>query len=257
MKTTVLFDDGTRRWLFLGRDPQRPDRVIDTNEYVVLHAGKALLLDPGGTEVFPAIAAAVAREVRLSNIEALFGSHQDPDIISSLPLWLSVMGDASVYVPAIWESFLRHFSLNANLVTMPDEGCVIPLNGTRELRSIPSHYVHASASFGLYDPRARILFSGDVGAALLPDSDANVFVENFDEHVRYMEGFHRRWMPSNRAKNAWVRRVRELDVDMMCPQHGAVFRGEDVARFLDWFEALEVGSAVRAEPVTAGASPAA
>jgi flavorubredoxin len=59
-----------------------------------------------------------------------------------------------------------------------------------------------------------------------------------------MEHFHRRWMPSNRAKNDWIRRVRQLDIDMLCPQHGAVFKGDDVGRFLDWFEGLEVGGAV-------------
>jgi flavorubredoxin len=52
---------------------------------------------------------------------------------------------------------------------------------------------------------------------------------------------HQRWMPSNKAKNDWVQRVRKLDIDMMCPQHGRIFKGDNVKRFLDWFEALEVG----------------
>ncbi len=61
-----------------------------------------------------------------------------------------------------------------------------------------------------------------------------------------MEGFHRRWMPSNEAKNAWVARVRKLEVEQLCPQHGSILQGADVKRFLDWLEALEVGSATRA-----------
>jgi len=32
---------------------------------------------------------------------------------------------------------------------------------------------------------------------------------------------------------------------MMVPQNGRVFRGDDIDRFLDWFEALEVGIAVQ------------
>jgi flavorubredoxin len=27
---------------------------------------------------------------------------------------------------------------------------------------------------------------------------------------------------------------------MLCPQHGAIYRGDDVMRFIDWFEGLEV-----------------
>jgi len=82
--------------------------------------------------------------------------------------------------------------------------------------------------------------SGDIGAAL-ESVEAPLFVEDFDEHISKMKMFHQRWMPSNSAKNDWVKRVRKLDIDMMCPQHGRIFKGDNVQRFLDWFEALEVG----------------
>ena len=82
--------------------------------------------------------------------------------------------------------------------------------------------------------------SGDIGAAL-ESVEAPIFVEDFDEHIGKMKMFHQRWMPSNEAKNDWVRRVRKLDIDLMCPQHGRIFKGDDVKRFLDWFEELEVG----------------
>ena len=112
---------------------------------------------------------------------------------------------------------------------------------------IPAHYVHSSGNYSVYDPVAKILMSGDIGAALLPD-DAPPIVEDFSAHVSKMEFFHQIWMPSNRAKNDWVRRVRELDVEILTPQHGAAFTGDNVKRFLDWFEGLEVGIAVN-EPV--------
>jgi len=71
-----------------------------------------------------------------------------------------------------------------------------------------------------------------------------MYVEDFDQHTQYMKGFHQRWMPSNTAKQVWIDRVRALDVELMSPQHGAIFRGADVGRFLDWFETLDVGTAV-------------
>ncbi|MBD3609760.1 MAG: MBL fold metallo-hydrolase, partial [Gammaproteobacteria bacterium] len=98
-------------------------------------------------------------------------------------------------------------------------------------------------NFHVYDPVAKILMSGDVGAALEPD-DAPMYVDDFEEHIPKMKMFHQRWMPSNRAKNDWIARVRELDIDMMCPQHGRIFKGENVSKFLDWLEELEVGIAV-------------
>ncbi|WP_369600280.1 hypothetical protein AAIA72_10540 [Hahella sp. SMD15-11] len=71
-------------------------------------------------------------------------------------------------------------------------------------------------------------------------------MEDFNAHIRHMEYFHKRWMPSNFAKNDWIKRVRQLDIEYLAPQHGRIFRGDDVKRFLDWFERLEVGIGVQA-----------
>ena len=81
-----------------------------------------------------------------------------------------------------------------------------------------------------------------MGAALVP-VDYPTVVEDFKEHIKYMDKFHQRWMPSNDAKNKWVQRVRKLNPTMLCPQHGSVFAGENVQLFLDWIEDLEVGKA--------------
>lgn len=246
MITESLYDDGHRSWTFFGRDPSKPDRVIDTNEYLVQDRGAGLLLDPGGMEIFPTVVTAVSRAIGMENIESIFASHQDPDILSSLALWVRLCPDAKVYVPRIWETFMTHFSFEAKFELVPDQGMPLPLGSSADLQLVPAHYLHSSGNFSVYDPRAKILFTGDIGAALLPPGHAEVFVSDFDEHVKLMDGFHRRWMASDKARDRWVERVRHLDVDMICPQHGSIMAGEDVRRFLEWFSAIEVASALRA-----------
>jgi flavorubredoxin len=71
-----------------------------------------------------------------------------------------------------------------------------------------------------------------------------MFVTDFADHVRHMEGFHRRWMGSAAARDAWVAMVSKLKIDILAPQHGLMFRGDDVKRFIDWFAGLEVGTGV-------------
>jgi flavorubredoxin len=244
VRCETLYDDGTRSSRFFGRAEDQLAGVIDTNEYLVSHGGRSALLDPGGIEVFPPIITAISQFVDMDQMEALFGSHQDPDVLSSLALWVRLCPRARVYTPRIWESFMRHYSADANFVSIPDEGGTMRLGDSSDLTFVPAHYLHSSANFSVYDPRAKILFSGDIGAALLPDDSTDVFVTDFASHVRLMEGFHRRWMPSDAARDRWVERVRALDVEMLCPQHGAVFAGEDVARFLEWFEQLELAGAL-------------
>lgn len=243
MKRKTLFNDGQRRWVVFGRDPAKGEHVIDTNQYLVVHNDRGALLDPGGIEVFPSYIGALSAEISPADIDVLFASHQDPDIISSLALWLDLKPELTCMASWIWSSFIPHFGGGRPVQPIPDKGGYIKLGGSRDLRLVPAHYCHSSGQFNVYDPRAKILFSSDIGAALLPEDHKGFFVQDFDSHIKYMDAFHKRWMPSNEAKNAWVKRVRRLDIDMMCPQHGAIFRGDDVQRFLDWFESIEVGSA--------------
>lgn len=242
MKTArVIYEDGKHKWIALVRDPNRPDYLIDSNEYLVIDDDDSLLLDPGGNEVFPSVFSALSTEFDPRKITKLFASHQDPDIISSLALWLEFNPQVKCYISWLWASFVPHFGGNKEtFISIPDGGMDIMI-GSQRLQVIPAHYLHSSGNFHLYDPKAKILFSGDVGAALLPPGEDDLFFEDFDRHIRHAEAFHRRWMGSDKAKRDWCQRVSQLDIEMMCPQHGAIYRGAQVRRFIDWFSHLEVG----------------
>jgi len=242
MKTTrTIYQNGDHKWVAIVRDPNKPDYLIDTNEYLVTHGGEGILVDPGGAEIFPAVFSALSTEYDPSALSAVFASHQDPDICSSLALWLEFNPKMSCYVSWLWGSFIPHFGGGKEtFVTIPDEGSEIPLAGLM-LQTVPAHYLHSSGNLHLYDKVAKVLFSGDVGAALLPPDMDGLYVENFDAHIRHAEGFHKRWMGSNEAKRRWCERVSKMDIDMLCPQHGAIYRGADVHRFINWFDELQVG----------------
>lgn len=244
MISEILFDDGRRSWTVFGRDAERDEALIDTNEYLVVDGGRGMLLDPGGLEIFPAVVTAISRALPVEQVDILFASHQDPDVLSSLGLWTEVCPDAKVWVSRIWTSFMAHFSFGARFEPIPDEGVRLPLGTSSDILAVPAHYLHSSGNFSVYDPTARILWTGDIGAALLPAGATDLFVRDFDAHVRHMDGFHRRWMGSPAARDRWVERVGALQIDLLCPQHGSVFQGEDVARFLEWLSGLEIASAL-------------
>ena len=250
MKAAPVFEAGNHRWWVLYDQDER--RVIDSNVYIVESNGQSAVLDPGGFEIFPQVLAAVAEVVPPTSVNKAFVSHQDPDIASSLPLWNACNNGIQWYVPSLWEGFIRHYgALDAPLIPISDEGGSMIVGG-QKLEFIPAHYLHASSNFHVYDREAKILFCGDVGAALLPPGHG-IWVGGrhgaesaraFDEHIQNARYFHQRWMPSNRAKKDWIDRVRQLDIDILCPQHGAIYAGENVERFLNWFDGLTVGSAI-------------
>jgi len=250
MKAAPVFEAGNHRWWVLYDQDER--RVIDSNVYIVESNGQSVILDPGGFEIFPQVLAAVAEVVPPSSVIKAFVSHQDPDIASSLPLWTACNDRIQWHVPTLWEGFIRHYgALNAEFIDIPDEGGTMMIGG-QKLEIIPAHYLHASANFHVYDPVAKVYFSGDVGAALLPPGHSiwaggrqgAESVKTFEEHIQHAKFFHQRWMPSDRAKKDWIDRVRQLDIDILCPQHGAIYTGENVQRFLNWFDGLTVGTAI-------------
>ncbi len=240
MLSKVLFENSSYRCVFIGRDPDKPEQVIDTNQFILHTPTDAILLDPGGIEIFPRYLSAVSEHIDISTIRVLFSSHQDPDIISSLAMWVDLCPDVKIYCSWLWETFLSHFSAGQNVSfdALPDEGCKFGVPGI-QLKAIPAHYCHSSGNFSVWDPESKLLFSGDVGAALV-DQHYPMEVDDFDKHIQYMEAFHKRWMPANKPLRQWARRARALKPDKICPQHGSFFAGENVNRFLDWLESLDV-----------------
>jgi flavorubredoxin len=241
-KATIIYQSGQHQWIAVARDPDRPNYLIDTNEYLITDGATALLTDPGGSEIFSMVFAAICEAFDPADIDVLFASHQDPDIISSLSLWLDFNPELKCYLSLLWTTFVPHFGgSDETLVGIPDEGSAIAV-GKLKLQAVPAHYLHSCGNFHLYDETARLLFSGDIGAAMLPEELNGLFVKDFDRHIRYAEGFHRRFMGSPEAKRLWCERAAGMNIDMLCPQHGAIYQGADVERFINWFSELQVGT---------------
>jgi flavorubredoxin len=111
--------------------------------------------------------------------------------------------------------------------------------------AVPAHFLHAEGNFQFYDSKAKILFSGDMGASLVHHDeivDPITSKAQFQAHLARMDGFHRRYMVSNKACRFWARMVRTMDIDMLVPQHGRWFKGQEaIGAFLDWIENLNCG----------------
>lgn len=221
--------------------------AVQANQHVIVHGGEGMILDPGGHKVYTQALSATNRLLGRSTLRHIFLSHQDPDIVAAVNGWLMTT-DAEAWCSALWVRFVPHFGVDRLVVDrlkpIPDEGMYLSLGGA-EMVVLPAHFLHSCGNFHLYDPVSKILYSGDLGASLGMDY---VEVPDFDAHVPYMEGFHRRYMASKRVMRAWADMVRTLDVEMIAPQHGALFRGKEmVDRFLTWVGDLECGVDVYAD----------
>lgn len=240
MPATFLYQRGAHRNILL-EDLSTGGMAVQANHHVIAHGKVCMILDPGGHKVFNKLLTELGEATEGADVRYLFLSHQDPDIVAATNGWLMIT-EADALLSTLWTRFVPHFGIDQLMETrlkgIPDPGMWLDLGGS-EIAILPAHFLHSPGNFHVYDPQSRILYSGDLGASLGADGYK---VLDFDAHVRFMAGFHRRYMASSVALKGWVAMVRELDVEIIAPQHGSYFEGREmVSRFLDWCEGLSCG----------------
>ena len=242
----VLFDNGTHQCLCF--DDLVTGEGVQTNQFLIVDNEQYMLLDPGGDLTYTPLSLELSKHIPVQDLTYIFASHQDPDIIAALDKWL-LHTKAKVICSRLWARFLPHLTANYlavshgistydRIIALPDRGQSLPL-GNCQLKAVPAHFLHSVGNFQLYDPISKILFSGDMGASLVEDAQP---VTDFAAHLSSMEGFHRRYMASNKVCRLWADMVRKMDVEMIVPQHGRPFVGKAMINaFLDWISQLECG----------------
>ncbi len=244
MKANILFENDEHTVLTF--TDLVKGKGIQSNQMAIIQEGHSAIFDPGGDLTYMPLSMAIAKYVKVKDIDYIIATHQDPDIISSLDKWL-MYSDAKIVISTLWERFVPHLvpgymkeKAEGRLVAIPDQGMDIPLAHS-VIKAIPAHFLHSVGNFQFYDPISKILFSGDAGASLV-DTAPERPVRDFDKHIDKMLGFHQRYMVSNKVCRLWVNMVRDMDIDIIVPQHGRPFVGKEmIGKFLDWFETLECG----------------
>jgi flavorubredoxin len=239
MPAQVLFENGEHRNILM--EDFSSGQMVQANQHVILHRGRGILLDPGGHKVYSMLLAELGAVMATGNLDYLFFSHQDPDIVAAANGWM-MMTNARALIPRVWVRFVAHFGVDDafgdRIMPIPDKGMRLDLGGS-ELILLPAHFMHSPGNFQIYDPVSKILYSGDLGASL---GQTYTMVQNFDDHIQYMKGFHQRYMPSGAVLKKWAAMVRTLDIQTIAPQHGAMMKGPEIVKqFISWIETLPCG----------------
>ena len=217
--------------------------AVQANQFLIFDSDHAALIDPGGDLTYSSLFMEISAYMNVKELDYVLASHQDPDIVASLNKWL-VGTNCKVVVPALWERFVPHFTrpgkLAGRVIPIPDKGMNLRL-GSIELKAVPAHFLHAEGNFQFYDPRSRILFSGDLGANLGPQETLNVPAKRLDDVLPHMEGFHKRYMNSNQVCRYWANMASAMDIHMIVPQHGRALVGKAVREFIRWIGDLQCG----------------
>lgn len=238
-----LYRDSTHACLMFTDLIDGDSQAVQSNQFLIVDNGTGAIIDPGGNLAFNELFLGLSRHFSPQNLTYLLASHADPDIIASLDRWLTAT-PAKLVISRVWDRFVPHFTkvgkTDNRIVGVPDEGCKLLL-GRNDLWVLPAHFLHSEGNFHFYDPVSRILFTGDLGVSITTGRQAQTPITRLADHILSMEGFHKRYMVSNKVLRLWVAMVRKLDIRMLVPQHGAPMTGPAIAEFFSWAENLYCG----------------
>ena len=91
---------------------------------------------------------------------------------------------------------------------------------------------------------AQVVALGSTTGRDNPHKLADCGVETFypeGHNIPLIKDFHVRYMAANKIVRRWVEQVRLLNPAMLAPQHGAIYKDENVGNFLNWLGNLQCG----------------
>ena len=108
MESHVLYNDGHHKCIAFSMPAE--DESVPSNQFLIIDGKEAAIIDPGGDLTFTPLTLQITKFTSMDNIKYVIGSHQDPDILASMPRWLIHLQNTKLLIPTLWERFLPHYN---------------------------------------------------------------------------------------------------------------------------------------------------
>ena len=225
---------------------------LHCNPYLMIEKEKAVLIDPGSRPDFAIVMMKILQTgIAPEQIEALIYHHFDPDLCGSMPNMLDICKNRELIVLSdpnnnIFLSYYIEREKRSLLQSIDEYGLELAFAG-RTLQFLKTPYAHSTGSFVTYDSKTKTLFSSDLFgsisrqwelfADLEDDCYACVDFEQCIKQKKYCPlsdilEFHKKVMPSEKALRHAMRVISKLDIEMIAPQHGSIFKKKRDINFL-------------------------
>ncbi|MGB5823886.1 MAG: diguanylate cyclase [Proteocatella sp.] len=209
---------------------------LQCNPYLIVDGDEAILIDPGSVLDFKYVFKNVTEIISLDKIKYVVLHHQDPDLCSSVTLFEEK--GARFKVITHWRTHLltNYYGIKSEYYLVDENNFSIRLKSGRELKFIPTPYLHFSGAIATYDPSSKILFSSDLFGGIL--SEWKLYAD--ESYIESMKAFHEHYMPSNDILSSVMKMFLTMDIDMIAPQHGCIIK-ENVKEHMIALRDLDCG----------------
>lgn len=228
-----------------------PGQLLDTNSYLrrfVAGGGGGdefvLLVDPSWASGPKRLLERMdAVGVGGEDVDAVFINHQDPDVSTiAAKLVDEHAPDAAVLCSDdTWELVHNYGIPEKQFVSLQDYPQRMRLPNGQVVVPVATPFCHFMGAMMLYDPEARVLYSGDLFSSLTAPEDGALMASK--RHLAGMRAFHQMYMPAGNALRGALRKVSDLEPTprVVAPHHGPLIPGEFLDEVIERLKGLKVG----------------
>lgn len=223
---------------------------LHSNPYLIIEGEEALLIDGGSRPDFSTVMTKILQTgINPDQIVRLIYQHYDPDLVGSVSNFESIIHNRELEVISQRQNniFIQHYSTVSKLRCINKLGNSWGFRTGRRLRFFNTPYAHSPGSFMSYDEETKTLFSSDIFGSY--GLNWKLYVEITETcktcttHNNCPAGndscflpgiikFHQVIMTSKAALKHALDQVRELDVELIAPQHGSLIKGKESIHFI-------------------------
>ncbi len=217
------------------------DAGFSNNPYLILEGDEVILIDPGSRleEHWNWVRKKIESVVPIEKITMVIVHHQDPDLCAAIPLIEEIVGvnNFEIVTSERTSLFIPYYGVRTE-VTPVDDGDEIEIgtNG-RTLRFITTPYLHFPGAIVTYDNKEKILFSSDIFGGF--SVNWNLYADEY--YAEAVKAFAQPYFADKRHVDNFLRKIKDLDIDLICPQHGSIITKDRIPEVINALKDLEVG----------------
>lgn len=212
--------------------------VFQCHPYMILNGDETILIDPGSKLEMKPLIRKIASLTDLKNVKYIILHHQDPDLCAAVPTIERLIrrDDLLIVTHSRMSVLIKHYGIKAKYYNIDHNDFILKTKG-RTLRFYTTPYCHSPGAFVTYDEKTKVLFSSDIFGGL--EESWSFYAD--DNYYSHIEGFHMAYMPSRDILNYALRKIEELDLELIAPQHGSIIKKEQIKPLIEQMKLMNCG----------------
>jgi len=199
------------------------------------------LIDPGSAldAHWSIVKRKIESIVPLEKITMAIVTHQDPDLCAFLPYVEKAVGVDNFEIVATDRTslFVPYYNVKTEVTTVEDGDSLEIGEQGRELVFITSPYLHFPGAMVVYDTLRKVLFTSDIFAAF--SIDWSLYANEY--YLEAVKIFAQPYLPSKQHLLNFLEKIKDLDIELICPQHGSIIPRKKIPELFKMMSELEVG----------------